>query len=103
MGLKALHKKNLIKAKKIIVDQLVQQVYSLKTPKMFDSLIKLFEDKNLNQKMSLRKQLKNVKIQNAEQLEAVEEVENAELVIATLNGLPVSWDSSMQRMYARRK
>ena len=40
---------------------------------MFDSLIKLFEDKNLNQKMDLRKQLKNVKIQNAEQLEAAEE------------------------------
>ena len=56
---------------------------------MFDSLIKLFEDKNLNQKMALRKQLKNVKIQNAEQHEAIEEeVENAEVVIATLNGLP---------------
>ena len=40
---------------------------------MFDSLIKLFEDKNLNQKMDLRKQLKNVKIKNTEQLEAVEE------------------------------
>ena len=50
---------------------------------MFDSLTKLFEDKNLNQKMALRKQLKNVKIQNAEQLEAVEEeVENAKVVIA---------------------
>ena len=40
-----------IKAKKIIVDsitdQLVPQVSSLKTPKMFDSLIKLFEDKNI--------------------------------------------------------
>jgi len=71
---------------------------------MFDSLIKLFEDKNLNQKMALRKQLKNVKIQNAEQLEAVEEeVENAEVVIATLNGLPGSWDSFMQRMCAKRK
>ena len=71
---------------------------------MFDSLIKLFEDKNLNQKMDLRKQLKNVKIQNVEQLEAVEEeVENAEAMIATLNGLPRSWDSFMQRMYARRK
>ena len=77
MSLKDLHKKNLIKAKKIIVDsitdQLIPQVYSLKKPKMFDSLIKLFEYKNLNQKMALRKQLKNVKIQNAEQLEAVEE------------------------------
>ena len=56
---KTLHKKNLIKAKKIIVDsitdQLVPQVSSLKTPKMFDSLINLFEDKNIIQKMDLRK------------------------------------------------
>ena len=96
MKLEALHKKNLEKANKIIVDsitdQLVPQVYSLKTSKeIFDSLIKLFEDKNLNQKMALRKQLKNVKIQNAE------------VVIATLNGLPGSWDSFMQRICARRK
>ena len=106
MRLEALHKKNLVEAKKIIVDsatdQLVPQVYSLKTPNMFDSLIKIFEDKNIIQKMDLRKQLKNVKIQNAEtiqsyftrvsqikeQLEAVEEeVENIEIVITTLNGL----------------
>ena len=55
--------------------------------------------------MTLRNQLKNVKIQNAttiqsyftrvsqikEQLEAVdEEVENAETVMTTLNGLPRS-------------
>ena len=69
MRLKALHKKNLIKAKNIIVDsitdQLVPQVSSLKTLKMFDSFIKLFENKNIIQKMDLRKQLKNVKIQNA--------------------------------------
>ena len=62
MSLKDLHKKNLMKAKKIIVDsitdQLVPQVYSLKTLNMFDSLIKLFEDKNINQKMALRKQLR---------------------------------------------
>ena len=60
MRLKALHKKNVIKAKNIIVDsimdQIVPQVSSIKTPKMFDnSLIKLFEDKNINQKMALRK------------------------------------------------
>ena len=60
MSLKALHKKNVMKAKKIIVDsimdQLVPQVCSLKTPKeMFDSLTKLFEGKNINQKMTLRK------------------------------------------------
>ena len=97
MRLKALHQKNLVKAKKIIVDsimdQLVPQVSSLKTPKMFDSLIKLFEGNNLNQKMALRKQFKNVKIQNVEQLEAVEEqVENVEVVIDTLNSLLGSWD-----------
>ena len=67
MRLKALHKKKLVKAKKIIVDSimdhLVPQVSSLKTPKeMFDSLTKLFEGKNINRKMTLRKQLKNVKI-----------------------------------------
>ena len=55
--------------------------------------------------------MKNVKIQNAktihpyftrvsqikEQLEAIEEeVENVEVVITTLNGLPVSWYSFIQ-------
>ena len=52
---KALHKKNLVKAKKIIFyskeDHPIAQVSSLKTPKeMFDSLTKLFEGKNINQK-----------------------------------------------------
>ena len=55
MRLKALYQKNLVKAKNIIADsitdQLVPQVSSLKKPNMFDSLIKLFEDK----KMDLRK------------------------------------------------
>ena len=74
MRLKALHKKNSIKAKKIIIDsimnQLVPQVYSLKTPKMFDSLTNLFEGKNIIWNMTLRNQLKNVKIQNAETMQS---------------------------------
>ena len=74
MRQKALHQKNLVKAKKVItdsiMDHLVPQVSSLKTPKMFDSLIKLFEDKNIIQNMDLRKQLKNVKIQNAETMQS---------------------------------
>ena len=85
---------------------------------MFDSLTKLFEGKNINKKMSLRNQLRNVKIQNAEtiqsyftrvsqikdQLEVVdEEVENAEIVMTTLNGLPRSWESFIQGIYARNK
>ena len=64
---KSLHKENLVKAKRIIAnstnDHLIPHVSSLKTPKeMFDSLNKLFEGKNINQKMTLRNQLKNVKI-----------------------------------------
>ena len=35
--------------------------------------------------------------------EVKEEVKNAEVVIATLNGNPGSWDSFMQRMYAKMK
>ena len=82
---------------------------------MFDSLTKLFEGKNINQNMTLRNQLKNVEIQNAEtiqsyftrvsqikeQLEAVEEeVENVEVVINTLNDLLGSWDSFIRGMCA---
>ena len=58
--------------------------------------------------MTLRNQLKNVKIQDLEtiqsyfsrvsqikeQLEAIEEnVEEGEIMMTTLNGLPKSWDS----------
>ena len=56
---KALHQKKLIMAKRIIddsiKDHLIPQVSSLKTLKeMFDALTKLFEGKNINQKMNLR-------------------------------------------------
>ena len=74
MRLEAFHKKNLVKAQKIIDDsvlnQLVLQVSSLKTPMMFDSLTKIFEGKNRNQNMTLRNQLNNVKIQNAETMQS---------------------------------
>ena len=71
---KALHKNNLVLAKRIIADSikdhLIPQVSSLKTPKaMFDSLTKLFEENNINRKMTLRNQLKNVKSQNAETIQ----------------------------------
>ena len=85
---------------------------------MFDSLTKLFEGKNINQKMTLQNQLKSVKIQNGdtiqsyfnrvsqikEQLEAVDElVENGEIFMTTLNDLPRSWDSFIQGICARKK
>ena len=120
---KALQKKRFVMDKRIIADSikdhLIPQVSFLKKPKkMFDSRTKLFEGKNINQKMNLRNQLKNVKIQNVEtiqyyftrvsqikeQLEAVdEEVENAEIVMTTLNGLPRAWDSFIQGICAKKK
>ena len=65
----------MVMEKRIIVDSikdhLIPQVSSLKTPKaMFDALTKLFEGKNINQKMTLRNQLKNVKIQNVETIQS---------------------------------
>ena len=72
---KIIHKKNLVKAKKIIADSiknhLIPQVSSLKTlKKMFNSLTKLFKGKNINQKMTSRNQLKNAKIQNPETIQS---------------------------------
>ena len=57
MSLEALQKKNLVKTISVdsFMDQLVPQVSSLKTPKeMFDSLTKLFEEKNIDRNMTLR-------------------------------------------------
>ena len=61
--------------KRIIADSikyhLIPHVSSIKTPKaMFDALTKLFEGKNINRKMTLRNQLKNVKIQNAKTIQS---------------------------------
>jgi len=67
---KVRHKKEMIRANKIIADSikdhLIPQVSSLKTLKtMFDALTCLFEGKNINLKMALRSQLKNVKMQSS--------------------------------------
>ena len=72
---KANHKKNMIRAKRIIADSikdnLIPHVSSLKTPKkMSDALTKLLEGKNINQKMTLRNQLKNVKIQHSRTIQS---------------------------------
>ena len=55
---KDIHKNKFIKAKRIIAyffkDNLIPHVSSLKTPnEVFDTLMKLFEGKNINQKMKL--------------------------------------------------
>ena len=56
---KDIHKKNMVKAKRIIVDSIKDDIIphasSLKTLKeVFDALTKLFEVKNINWKMTLR-------------------------------------------------
>ena len=88
MRLEAFLKKNLVKAQKIINDsvmnQLVLQVSSLKTLMRDHAVIRISQIK--------------------EQLQAMkEEVNNAEVVMATLNGLPGSWNSFIQGMCSKRK
>ena len=62
------------KAKRIIADSikdhLIPHVSSFKTPKeVYDALRKMFKGKNINEKMTLRNQLKNVNVQNFETIQ----------------------------------
>jgi hypothetical protein len=120
---KARHKKNLIKAKRIITDSikdhLIPRVSSKKTPKeMFDALTSLFEGKNINRKMTLRNQLKGVKSMKSEsmpsyfsrvsqikeQLEAIGNmIKDAEVVMTTVNGLPRDWEPFVRGICVRKK
>ncbi len=64
---KAKFKKDMIQEKKIIAnsikDHLIPHVPPLETPKkMYDDLGRLFESENINRRMTLRTQLKNVKM-----------------------------------------
>ena len=53
-----------------IKDHLIPHVSSLKTLKeVYDALTKMFEGKNINRKITLRNQLKNVKIQKYETIQ----------------------------------
>ena len=85
---------------------------------MFDALFRLYEGKNINKKMTLRTQLKNVKMRDLEsiqsyftrvsqireKIEAIgDSVEEAELVMTTMNGLPRSWDPFIKGICSRRK
>jgi hypothetical protein len=85
---------------------------------MFESLTKLYESKNTNQKLTLRHQLINVVMNKSEtdsnyfmrisqikdQLAAIgDSMDDAELVTTTLNGFPSSWDPFVQGICARSK
>jgi hypothetical protein len=118
---KAKHQKDTIRAKRIIADSikdhLIPYVSSKKTLKeMFDALTRLYEGKNINQKMNLRTQLKNTRMQKGEtiqeyfsrisefkeQLEAIgDTIDEDELIMMTLNGLTRPWDEFIQTICAR--
>ena len=114
----------MLKAKRIVVDSmkdhLIPQVSSKNTPKeMFDALTILFGGKDINRIMTLRNQLKGVKIQKTEtmqsyfskvsqikeKLEAIAEMmeEEEEVVMNTLNTILREWDSFIRGICARRK
>jgi hypothetical protein len=68
------HQKDTIRAKRIIADSikdhLIPYVSSKETSKeMFDALNRLYEGKNINQKMNLRTQLKNTRMQRGESIQ----------------------------------
>jgi hypothetical protein len=91
----------------------------IKIPKeMFDALTRLYEVKNINQKMNLRTQLKSTRMQKGEtickyfsrisqfkeHLEAISDtVDEDELIMKTLNGLTRPWDAFVQIMRARKE
>jgi hypothetical protein len=85
---------------------------------MFDSLTRMYEGRNINQKMNLRTQLKNTKMQKGEivhdyfsrvsqfkeQLEEIgDNLDEYELIMTTLNGLTRPWDSFIQTICARKE
>jgi hypothetical protein len=85
---------------------------------MFDALTRLYEGRNINQKMNLRTQLKSTRMQKGEtiqeyfsrisqfkeQLEAIEDtIDEDELIMTTLNGLTRPWDAFIQTICARKE
>ena len=72
---KAKHKNDMIKVKRIIdksiKDHLIPQVSSKNNPKeMFDVLTHVFEGKSINIRMTMRNQLKGVKIHKTETMKS---------------------------------
>ena len=85
---------------------------------MYDALARLFESQNINRRMTLRTQLKMVKMEKLENIQSYlsrvsqikeqihaigDMVEEVEVVMTTLNGLPRSWESFIQGVCSRRK
>jgi hypothetical protein len=120
---KAKHQKDSIRDQRIIADSikdhLIPYVSSKKTLKeMFDALRKLYEAKNINRKMNLRTQLKNIKMQKGEmiqeyfsriskikeQLKAIgDTIDEDKFLLTSLNGLTRPWDAFIQSVCGRKE
>ena len=85
---------------------------------MLDALSGLFEGRNINTKTTLRNQLKTVRAQKSDttqsyfarvaqikdRLEAIGDmVEEEEVVMTTLNGIPRYWEAFIRGICSRRK
>ena len=92
-----------------IKDYLIPQVSSKETPKkMYDSLSRMYEGKNINKRMNLKAQLKSTKMSKEEYIQDYftrvslfkeklksigDSLDEVELVMTNLNGLTRPWDS----------
>jgi hypothetical protein len=116
-------KDNDINAMSIIVDSfkdhLIPYISNLdSSKKMYDSLTNIFAVKNIGKVMSLKNELRDIKMtkdetiasyfvrisQLIDQIQAIEEfIPEKELVNIALNGLPRSWDAFSTSMNTRKE
>ena len=100
-------------------DHLVPQISGKTTSrKMFKTLKKLFEHSSINVTLTLRDNLLNMKMTKSENISSCfmriielrdklkssgDNIEEKDLVMTTLNGLPPYWDSFIQTISGRTK
>ena len=103
----------------LIKDHLVRQVSIKKIARnMFKTLKKLFEHGSINVTLTLRNQLSNMKMIKSESIASYfmrltklwdklrtsgDHIEDKELVMTTLDGLPSSWEPFIQTIGGRTK
>ena len=102
-----------------VKDHLVPQILEMTTArKMFKTLKKLFEHNSINVTLTLRNKLPDMKMTKTENIASYftritelhdklrssgDNLEEKELVMTTLNGLPPSWESFIQTISGRTK
>jgi hypothetical protein len=120
---KTKHKKNEKKSKRIVSDSvkdhLIPHISKLQTTRqMYEALNRLYESKDISHNLSLRNQLRNMKMENSEsvtsylmrfsqirdQLAAIGDViSDKDIVTPSLNGFPTFWIPFVQGVCARSK